>query len=158
VDVLVVALLLAAAWWGRRQALRRVLAPLLSVLFILLLGRILYTPLGYALGAWLGQLPRVSDALALSLSAVVIGVGLFIFADRVAAAVADRALAWFPTSLAADRVLGAVASTVQAYATVAVILLLAADLAAVSWASSLIDASLLGRASIDLWRDIYPGL
>lgn len=160
VDLAVAAVLVYAGVRGFRQGLLRTMPALVGFVLTLMATRLLYPPLGALILGRLTHLPRLANSVAVAVLLALVGSGLYLAGGAAVTAGLRRLSGRVPVrrGSALDRTLGAGARAVRATATVATTLTLALNLAAVTALAPLLRRSVLGRAAVALWRNVFPGL
>jgi hypothetical protein len=160
VDVLIVALLLAAGLRGLTAGLVATTPVLVGFVVNLALARLLYRPLGALMLGHLTDFPRVADSLAVGFVTAVLGVGTYLAVGSLSGRALRRLAPRLPMrpGSALDGALGSLARVLRATASAATLLALFVNLASVSLVATAANNSVIGRGLIAIWRHVYPGL
>jgi hypothetical protein len=160
VDVLIALILLGVAVLGVRRGFLRLLPTLVGFGLALVAARILFRPIGSLLLDSQVDLPRTAFSIAMAIVTAIVGIGCYLLGGVLTRVVLPRAKRWLPLSpnTAPDRFLGGAGRALLATAAVAEGSTLLVNLAAFSFLAGPVHASILGRALITVWRQMYPGL
>ena len=150
-DAVLVAILLATAWYGYRRGALGEAADLASIVLGLVVAAFAYRPLAAALSA---VAPGPRGAAILASGILVVGVALVGFAVLPRVLQSARR-----TASALDPMLNGVAGSTMAcarqLAVLAMLLTAGVDLAALHWAAPSINSSLLGTTLLRTWRTLF---
>lgn len=160
IDVLIALILTGVAVVGVRRGFLRLVPTLAGFTLALVAARILFRPIGSLLLDSQVDLPRTAFSIAMAVVTAIVGIGCYLLAGGLTRLLLPRVRRWLPLrpDTTPDRVLGGVGRALLATAAVAEGSTLLVNLAAFSFLAGPVQASILGRALITIWRRVYPGL
>jgi uncharacterized membrane protein required for colicin V production len=149
-DVIVILILVAAAWYGYKRGLATEMADLIAVAISLVVAAIALRPLS---GVFSGitTSPAAASTLAGAILVIVTATLGFMFVPRLLKSWGFRGT----SSPAVARFGGAALAPLRQLAVIAMLLALGTQLKVLSWASASITSSRIGGALLDAWRKLY---